>query len=136
MRPAFILFLLCAQFYAFASNDAIDTPLTKIPSDPMRGRAIVADRQKGLCLLCHSAPIPEIRQQGDLAPSLAGAGARLTPAQLRARVVDNRRVNPQSIMPAYYKTEGLNRVGAQWKDKTLLTAQEIEDVVAYLGTLK
>jgi sulfur-oxidizing protein SoxX len=136
MRPAFILFLLCAQFNAFASNDAIDTPLSKTSGDPMRGRAVVADRNKGLCLLCHSAPIPEVRQQGDLAPSLAGAGSRLTPAQLRERIVDNRRINPQSIMPAYFKTDGLNRVGAQWKDKTLLAAQDVEDVIAYLVTLK
>lgn len=113
-----------------------EIPLTTVLGDPTRGHAIVAERNKGLCLLCHSAPIPEVRQQGDLAPSLAGVGSRLTSAQLRDRLVDNRRINPQSIMPAYFKTEGLNRVGMQWKDKPLLAAQDIEDVVAYLVTLK
>lgn len=136
MRSALLVAFLSLVSATLASTDTIGTPLTKIPGDPTRGRAIVADRQKGLCLLCHSAPIPEVRQQGSLAPSLAGAGARLTPAQLRARIVDNRSTSPQSIMPAYFKTEGLNRVGVQWKDKALLTAQEIEDVVAYLGMLK
>ncbi|MBL8513730.1 MAG: sulfur oxidation c-type cytochrome SoxX [Betaproteobacteria bacterium] len=136
VRAALLIPLLWLSSAACALNDTVDSPLTKIPGDPNRGRAIVADRNKGLCLLCHSAPIPEVRQQGDLAPSLAGAGTRYASAQLRARIVDNRRINPQSIMPAYFRAEGLNRVGAQWKDKTLLTAQEIEDVVAYLGTLK
>lgn len=124
MRPTIFLLLIGLSASALANGD------------PARGRALVADRQKGLCLLCHTAPIPEIRQQGDLAPSLAGVGTRLTDAQLRERLIDNRRINPDSIMPAYGKTEGLNRVGAQWKDKPIFTPQEIDDVVAYLGTLK
>ncbi|MBL8520364.1 MAG: sulfur oxidation c-type cytochrome SoxX [Betaproteobacteria bacterium] len=138
MRLAALCFLLCTSAFAVAAAplDAIDVPLTPTAGNPARGRALVADRQKGMCLLCHTAPIAEVRQQGDLAPSLAGAGARWSAAQLRARVVDNRRINPQSIMPAYFKVEGLHRVGAPWKDKTLLGAQEIEDVVAYLATLK
>ena len=103
--------------------------------DPVRGRAIVANRQLGLCLLCHTGPIPEERFQGNLAPDLAGAGARWTAGQLRARMVDAGRFNPATIMPAYYRTEGLNRVPAALQGKTLLTAQQIEDVVAYLQTL-
>ena len=111
-------------------------PLTATPGDAARGRAIVANRQAGLCLLCHSAPIPEERSQGDLAPSLAGAGTRSSAAQLRLRLMDSKALNPASIMPSYYRREGFNRPGAAWEGKTILSAQQIEDVVAYLETLK
>jgi sulfur-oxidizing protein SoxX len=117
-------------------NESITTPLTTTPGDPARGRAIVANRQVGLCLLCHTAPIAEERFQGDLAPDLAGAGSRWSEAQLRARVVDARLANPATIMPPYGATAGLTRVAASFRGKPLLTAQEIEDVVAYLVTLK
>ena len=121
---------------AHAQPDAIDQPLTATPGDPARGRAIVASRQSGLCLLCHTGPIPEERFQGNLAPDLAGAGSRFTAGQLRLRIVDARRTNPQTIMPPYQRTEGLHRVGTAWQGKPLLSAQQIEDVVAYLVTLK
>ena len=111
-------------------------PLAGLSGDEGRGRAIVANRQVGLCLLCHTGPIPEERFQGNLAPSLAGAGARWTPGQLRLRMIDARRLNPQSIMPTYYGTAGLERVGAAWQGLPLLSAQQVEDVVAYLTTLK
>jgi sulfur-oxidizing protein SoxX len=117
-------------------GDAIPKPLTGEPGDAARGRAIVANRQVGLCLLCHTAPITEERFQGTLAPDLAGAGARSTPAQLRLRLVDSRRVNPQSIMPAYFRSDRLTRVGKSWQGKTVLGAQQIEDVIAYLVTLR
>lgn len=104
--------------------------------DPARGRAIVANRQAGLCLLCHTAPITEEQFQGNLAPDLAGAGSRWTAAQLRERIADSGKLNPSTIMPAYYKTEGLTRVASAHKGKPILTAQQIEDVVAYLQTLK
>ncbi|MFS2005406.1 sulfur oxidation c-type cytochrome SoxX [Duganella sp. CT11-25] len=103
--------------------------------DPARGRAIVANRQVGLCLLCHTGPIPEERFQGNLAPDLQGAGRRWNAAQLRARIVDASQFNPDTIMPSYYKTEGLNRVAAAHQGKTILSAQQIEDVVAWLQTL-
>ena len=106
------------------------------PGDPARGRAIVANRQLSLCLLCHTGPVPEERFQGNLAPDLQGAGARWTADQLRARIMDASRFNPDTIMPAYYKTDGLHRVATAYKDKTILTAQQIEDVVAWLQTLK
>ena len=116
--------------------DAIAEPLTATAGDPARGRAIVANRQLGLCLLCHPAPIPEERFQGNLAPDLAGAGSRWTAAHLRLRVVDARRLNPQTLMPPYQRTEGLTRVGTPWQGKPLLDAQQVEDVVAYLASLK
>jgi L-cysteine S-thiosulfotransferase len=116
--------------------DGMPAPLTGARGDPVRGRAIVADRQVGLCLLCHSAPIPEERFQGDLAPSLAGAGSRATEAQLRLRIADSARLNPNTIMPSYFRTQGLERVSPAYRGKTILSAQQIEDVVAYLATLK
>ncbi len=119
---------------AFA-GDSIPASLTGAKGDPARGRAIVANRQVGLCLLCHSGPFPEERSQGDFAPDLRSA-ARLTEGQIRQRIVDSTRINPQSIMPAYYRTEGLERVAPAYRGKTILTAEQIEDVVAYLTTLK
>ncbi len=110
-------------------------PLTSTPGDPERGRAIVIDRETGLCLLCHSGPFPEVTFQGDLAPSLEGVGARLDAAALRLRLVDSRRVNPDTIMPPYHSTDNLNRVGAEWRGKPILSAQQIEDVVAFLATM-
>jgi sulfur-oxidizing protein SoxX len=92
-------------------GDAIPQALTAVPGDAARGRAIVANRQQGLCLLCHTGPIPEERFQGDLAPSLAGAGSRWSEGQLRLRMADAQRLNPASIMPAYYRSEGLARGG-------------------------
>ena len=106
------------------------------PGDATRGRAIVANRHVGLCLLCHTAPIPEERFQGDLAPSLAGAGTRWTVPELRLRIADPARFNPDTIMPSYSRTEGLQRVAPALQGKTILSAQQIEDVVAYLATLK
>jgi L-cysteine S-thiosulfotransferase len=111
-------------------------PLLGLTGDAARGRAIVANRQRGLCLLCHSGPIPEERFQGNLAPSLAGAGARSTEGELRLRMVDSRRINPETIMPAYHAVDGLERVGPAFAGRPVLTAQEIEDVVAYLKDLK
>jgi len=107
-----------------------------LAGDPVRGRAIVADRQVGLCLLCHSGPFPEERFQGELAPSLAGAASRWSEDELRMRLVDPARLNPNTIMPSYYKAEGLERVAPAFRGKTILSAEQIEDVVAYLATLK
>lgn len=117
-------------------GDGIPVSLSGQPGDAARGRSIVANRQEGLCLLCHRGPIPEERFQGNLAPDLAGAGARWSAAQLRLRLVDSRRLNPDSIMPAYHRTEGLTRVGTAWQGRPLLSAQQIEDVLAYLLTLR
>jgi sulfur-oxidizing protein SoxX len=117
-------------------GDAIPASLTGQPGDPAKGRAIVADRTVGLCVLCHSGPFPEVPLQGNLAPSLAGAGARNTAGQLRLRLVNPARLVPDTIMPAYYRLDGLQRVARAYDGKTILTAGQIEDVVAYLVTLK
>jgi L-cysteine S-thiosulfotransferase len=117
-------------------GDAIPDSLTGQPGDAGRGRAIVADRTVGLCLLCHSGPIPEQPLQGNLAPSLAGAGARNTAGQLRLRLVNPSRLVPDTIMPPYYRLDHLQRVAIAYGGKTILTAEQIEDVVAYLMTLK
>ena len=134
MKVWLLLFLALLSGRVFADESL--APLTGAKGDPVRGRAIVADRQVGLCLLCHSGPIPEERFQGDLAPSLAGAGARWSEGQLRLRIADPARVNPKTIMPSYFRTEGLDRVAPSFRGKTILSAQQIEDVVAYLTTLK
>ena len=131
---ALVTVSLCGP--AFAQVDAIPKPLTVEPGDPVHGRAIVANRTVGLCLLCHSGPIPEERFQGNLAPSLAGAGSRSTVAQLRLRIADAARLNPDTIMPPYFRVDGLSRVAKNFQGKTILSAQQIEDVVAYLATLK
>ena len=104
--------------------------------DAVRGESIVTSRQLGLCLLCHSAPAGDPRVQGNLAPNLAGAGSRWSKAQLRERIANARAINPESIMPSYASTEGLNRVAQAWVGQPLLNAQQIEDVVAYLETLR
>jgi sulfur-oxidizing protein SoxX len=117
-------------------GDAIPASLTGQKGDAARGRDIVANRTVGLCLLCHSGPFPQERFQGDLAPDLAGAGSRSTPAQLRLRIVDASRLNPDTIMPPYYKVDGLTRVGTAFRGKTILSAEQIEDVVEFLTTLR
>jgi len=117
-------------------GDAIPVSLTGAPGDPARGRAIVASRQTGLCLLCHSGPFPDERFQGTLAPDLSGAGSRSSEGQLRLRMVDSTRVNPATIMPSYYRIEGLTRVGQAWQGRPVLSAEQIEDVVAFLATLR
>lgn len=117
-------------------GDAIPESLTGTPGDAARGRAIVANRQVGLCLLCHTGPLPEERFQGNLAPDLSGAGARWTEGQLRLRIVDAGRFNPSTIMPSYYRTDGLVRVNPAVQGKPILDAGQIEDVVAYLRTLR
>lgn len=116
-------------------GDAIPASLTGTPGDPARGRAIVINRQN-TCLLCHSGPFPDERFQGDLSPNLKGTGSRWNEGALRLRMVDAGRLNPATIMPSYYKVDGLIRVGAAWRGKPILTAEQIEDVVAYLTTLR
>jgi sulfur-oxidizing protein SoxX len=130
------LLLPCLAHSQTWVGDSIVNPLTSSPGDVARGRAIVANRQVGLCLLCHSGPFPEERFQGNLAPDLTASVGQSTPAQLRARLVDPGRFNPSSIMPAYYRSADLNRVAPKFAKQTILTGQEIEDVVAFLVSLQ
>jgi sulfur-oxidizing protein SoxX len=133
-----------AAFTAYASaeelrpyeivGDAIPASLTGAPGDPERGREIVGNRQVGLCLLCHTGPFPQARFQGNLAPDLAGTRASI--GQLRLRIVDASRLTPNTIMPPYYRVDGLTRVAASYRGKPILSAEQIEDVVAFLSTLK
>ena len=132
--PAALVAACCAVGSAHAQE--MPPSLTGSKGDPARGKAIVTNRQVGLCLLCHSGPFPDERFQGNLAPDLAGAGSRWTEAELRLRIVDSSRINPASIMPAYHRTEGLTRVAPAFRGKPILTAEQIEDVVAFLVTLK
>jgi sulfur-oxidizing protein SoxX len=117
-------------------GDAIPQSLTGGSGNAEHGRAIVVNRQVGLCLLCHSGPFPEEKFQGTLAPDLKGAGSRATEGQLRLRIVDASRLNPATIMPPYYRVDGLTRVAPAFQGKPVLTAEQIEDVVAYLVTLR
>ena len=117
-------------------GDEIPASLTGAPGDPARGKAVVTSRQTGLCLLCHSAPLPEEKFQGTIGPDLKGAGSRNTEGQLRLRIVDPRCFNADTIMPACYRQDGLERVAPAFRGKTVLTAEQIEDVVAFLMTLR
>ena len=117
-------------------GDAIPESLTGAVGDRVSGRVIVLDRRRGACLLCHTGPFSEERFQGTLAPDLSGAGSRWSPGQLRLRLVDATRLNPATIMPPYYRLDGLTRVGRAWLGTPILTAQQVEDVVAFLTTLR
>ena len=140
--------LACAGFFCAAGRaeeglrpytivgDAIPASLTGAKGDPARGKAIVLNRQVGLCLLCHSGPFPEERFQGNMAPDLKGAGARWSEGELRLRLVDARKLNADTIMPPYYVVDGMTRVAPSFRGKPILTAEQIEDVVAFLATLK
>ena len=115
--------------------DAIPEPLTDARGDVARGRALVVERAS-TCILCHSGPFPEHKFQGDLAPDLSGSGRRWSEGQLRLRLVDAPHLNAATIMPSYYRVEGLQRVGTPWRGKPILSAEQIEDIVAYLVTLR
>lgn len=120
-----------------ATGDAIAAPLGGLRGDAARGRGLVIRADKGTCLTCHALPIPEEAFHGTIGPPLHGIGTRLSEGQLRLRVVDEQRVNPASIMPAFHRDPAtLNQVAWEYAGKTMLTAQELEDVVAYLVTLK
>ena len=114
----------------------MDTPLTDQPGNPERGRQLVENRQLSACLLCHSGPFPDPHLQGNVGPSLNGVGSRLTPGEIRLRLVDPGKLNPDTVMPSYTAVDGLTRVGKAWSGKPVLTVQQIEDVVAFLATLR
>jgi sulfur-oxidizing protein SoxX len=118
------------------AGDAIPKPLTSRPGDPKSGQKIVMDRKQGGCLSCHSFPIANVQDPGNVGPPLAGVGSRLNAGQLRLRVVDLKAVDPSTIMPSFYRTHDLHDVETEFAGKPMLEAQQVEDVVAYLETLK
>jgi len=129
---------LPADYCVWGAVDyAIVEPLCGLAGDAQRGSEIVTDSGRGNCLACHQLPIPGIEAYGTIGPPLAGISSRLSVPQIRLRVVDSRDINPMSIMPGYYRDPRLiNRPAKQYKGKTFLSAQQVEDVIAYLSTLK
>lgn len=116
-------------------DDAIPQSLTATPGDAVRGRTVALDRARGNCVTCHEMPV-DAAFQGNLGPPLAGVAERYQPGELRLRLVDSKRINPESNMPSYHRVEGLVGVGARYRARPILTAQEVEDVLAYLLTLR
>jgi len=118
-------------------NFSILEPLGGLKGDPVRGRDIAVAKDRGNCLACHQMPVPEESFHGMFGPPLHGIASRMTKGQIRLRIVDETRINPVTVMPAFYKNpKHLNRVSDEYYGKTVLTAQEVEDIVAYLATLK
>jgi sulfur-oxidizing protein SoxX len=117
-------------------GDTIPRPLAGLVGDAARGEALVRDRERGNCLICHRGADPSEPFQGTIGPPLIGAGARLDAGQIRLRLVDASRLNPQTVMPPYFRTEDLHDVGPAYRGKPALSAQEIEDVVSYLASLR
>jgi sulfur-oxidizing protein SoxX len=127
-----------AEIMSYEIEDGVSIPksLTGQPGDAKRGREVAVDRKKGNCLACHKLPIPEQPFHGETAPDLAGVGANYSEGELRLRIVNPKVLNPDTMMPAFYRTDGLHRVMEKFQDKTILSAQDVEDVIAYLMTLK
>jgi len=117
-------------------EDGMPEPLAGAHGDASRGRALVIARNPANCVLCHAVPDPAIRFSGDVGPSLAGVGRRLTASQLRLRVVDSQRLNADTVMPSYYRVDGLVNVAPAYRGKPVLSAGEVEDIVAWLATLQ
>jgi len=122
--------------FSVKDNNSIPQSLTGQPGDPENGRKVAIHRQKGNCLACHVMPIPDQPFHGAVGPNLTGVGSRYSVGELRLRVVNPKYANPDTIMPAFYRTDGLHRVLKKFQGAPMLTAQEVEDVVAYLATLK
>lgn len=122
--------------YEVVEDVGIPESLTGQPGDPVRGKEVAVDRRLGNCLSCHVMPIAEQPFHGEFGPTLLGVGDRLTPAQMRLQVVDSKAINPESVMPAFYRVQGLHEVAKDFQGKPILTAGQVEDVVAYLTTLK
>jgi L-cysteine S-thiosulfotransferase len=118
------------------AGDTIPTPLGGLVGDARRGRDIIVDRSIGNCLICHKVPVANEPFQGELGPSLAGVGSRFSVGQIRLRMVDQSRLNPATLMPPYHRTQNLTRVAEKFAGTPVLSAQQIEDVVAWLATLK
>jgi L-cysteine S-thiosulfotransferase len=132
--------MACAESLALApfsvTGDAVDKPLEGLKGDATRGEEIVRDRRIGNCLICHRLPFPNELFQGEIGPELTGIGARLTEGQIRLRLIDESSISPQTIMPPYYRVKDLNNVAPEYLGLPGLSAQQLEDVVAYLSSQK
>jgi sulfur-oxidizing protein SoxX len=95
-----------------------------------RGRKLLLNRQDTGCILCHV--VPGFKDGGNMGPSLVEVGQRLSPEMLRQRIADPRVFNPDTFMPAYFSTKGLQNVAKPLKGKTVLTEQALEDIISYL----
>lgn len=114
---------------------AIPKPLGGTAGDPERGKRIVRDADNATCLICHAVPIDGEPDPGNIGPPLDGVGSRYTAGELRLRLVEPQFLNPETVMPSYYRSDGLHRVATEYDGRTVYGAGEIEDVIAYLMTL-
>ena len=117
-------------------DEGIPASLTGKAGDAAAGRKVAYNRKTGNCLACHKLPIPEQQFHGEIGPDLNGVASRYGEAELRLRIVDSKKFNDDTIMPAFYRDTGFNRLQKKWVGKTILKAQEVEDLLAYLMTLK
>lgn len=122
--------------FNIVSGNSITVSLTGKAGDPVKGREVAINRKKGNCLACHAMPVPEQPYHGEVGPDLNDVAGRLSEGEIRLRIVNPKYNNPNTIMPAFYRTEGLHRVTKKFQGKPMLTAAEVEDVVAYLMTLE
>ena len=117
-------------------GDSISASLSGATGDAIRGQAIVFDRAAGNCLICHQVPATSEPFQGNVGPDLSGVGSRLSEGQIRLRLVDQSRLNPATLMPPFYRVDDLTRVAARFKGAPVLSAAQLEDVLAFLVSLK
>jgi L-cysteine S-thiosulfotransferase len=117
-------------------GDAIPAPLAGAKGNAARGLDVIRDRRTGNCLICHALKLVDEPFQGEIAPGFEGVGSRLSPGQIRLRIVDAARLNPATVMPPYYRVEGLTNVAVEYRGLPALDAQQIEDIVVYLSRLK
>ena len=130
---------LCAVVLAAGAGSGLSAraqPLTDQPGNPEAGKEILRDSTRASCLICHSISSLPDRDQGTIGPALDGVALLYDADDLRQRIMDARRISPQTIMPPYHATDGLFRVGEKWKGRTIYAPQDVEDVVAYLMTLR
>ncbi len=122
--------------YKITNKTSIENSLTGKPGDPVNGRKVAINRKQGNCLACHALPVPEQPFHGEVGPDLSAAGSTLSEGAIRLRIVNPKAVNPDTFMPAFYRNDGFTRVAKKFQGKTILSAEQVEDVVAYLMTLK
>ena len=117
-------------------DGAIAKSLTGKPGNAANGRKLAINRKLGNCLACHVMPIPEQTFHGLVGPDLNGVASRRSAGEVRLLIVNPKLANPDTIMPAFYRKDGLHRVMKKFQGKTMLSAEQVEDLVAYTMTLK